>query len=388
MTVNEIFRTYSNEYLAEYPFTSIFERKIINSISKCRTAKMGGRIEKCDHCGHKVLYYNSCRNRHCPSCQFIKKEQWIESRQNEVLPFQYFHVVFTIPDRLNPIVYRNKRIMYNLLFKAVKETLIDIALTEKYFGAKIGFFSILHTWGQKLNLHPHLHCVVPGGGYDEAAKIWKKTPKNYLLPIIVLRKRFRSLFLKNLKLLYNENELYLKGTKYQDPELFQNLIDNLFKTEWVLYLKESFNNSDSVIKYLAKYTHRIAISNYRIIKVEDRCVHFWYKDYKDNNKKKVMVVDVIKFIRLFLLHVVPKRYIRIRYYGLLSHRCKKSNIEACYRFFNIKQKYREEPKSLAELMLELTGTDIRKCPKCGKGFMVKTKELPAQRYRPPPEKIA
>lgn len=388
MTVNEIFRTYGNEYLAEYPSTSIGVRRIISSISKCRTADMGGRVEECDHCGHKVLYYNSCRNRHCPACQFIKKEQWIESRQNEVFPFQYFHVVFTIPNKLNPIVYRNKKIMYDLLFSSVKETLSEIALSEKYFGAKIGFFSILHTWGQKLNLHPHLHCVVPGGGYDEKAKVWKKTPENYLLPITVLRKRFRSLFLKKLKLLYKENELYLKKTKYQEPELFQELIDELFDTEWVLYLKESFNNSDSVIKYLAKYTHRIAISNYRIIKVEDRYVHFWYKDYKDNNKKKVMAAPVIKFIRLFLLHVVPKRYIRIRYYGLLSHRCKKVNIESCYRFFEIKQKHKEEPKSLAELMLELTGTDIRKCPKCGCGMMVEKELISAPRYRPPPLIIA
>ena len=388
MTVNEIFRNYGDEYLVKYPFTSIHEKKIISSISKCRTAKMGGRIEECDHCGYKVLYYNSCRNRHCPACQFIKKEQWIEARQNEVFPFQYFHVVFTIPDKFNPIVYRNKRIMYDLLFSSVKKTLLEIALTEKYFGGKIGFFSILHTWGQKLNLHPHLHCVVPGGGYDEKAKIWKKTPENYLLPITVLRKRFRSLFLKKLKLLYRENELYLRGTKYQDPKSFQKLIDELFKTEWVLYLKESFNNSDSVIKYLSKYTHRIAISNYRIIKVLDRCVHFWYKDYKDDNKKKIMVVDVIKFIRLFLLHVVPKRYTRIRYYGLLSNRCKKDNIQACYNFFEIKQKYKEEPKSLADFMLELTGTDIRKCPECGKGMMIEKELISALRYRPPPVKIA
>ena len=255
-TINDIFREHSGTYIKKHPQTSLHKRKVISSIQNCRTEVLGGRVEECDSCGHSVVLYNSCRNRHCPQCQSMKKEKWIIERKNEVLPFTYFHIVFTLPDSLNPIVVRNKRAVYNLMFDVCRETLLSVSADEKYFGADIGFFSILHTWGQKLNLHPHLHCVVPGGGYSEKKQKWIYAPNNYFVPVEVLKRRYRSLFLQGLKKLYREKNLYFHGTEYTDDEKFQKMIDSLFAAQWVVYLKESFQGRESVIEYLARYTHR------------------------------------------------------------------------------------------------------------------------------------
>ena len=297
LTVNKIFRKYGPAFRAAHPFLTVQEKKVINAISKCRTLELGGHLEVREECGHAILRFHSCRNRHCPQCQFFKKEQWIEARSREVFPFQYFHAVFTLPDELNPIVYRNKKIIYTMLFQKVKETLLGTAEQQKYFGAGTGFFSILHTWGQKLNLHPHLHCVIPGGGYDAKADIWKRCSTDYLLPVEVLKKRFKYLFLTELKRKFMNRELFLNGTKYENKRLFQQLLDKLFSKEWVVYLKEPFSNHESVIRYPGKYTHRITIGNYRIINLENNTVLFWYKDYKDHNKKKVLVLPADQFVR-------------------------------------------------------------------------------------------
>jgi hypothetical protein len=384
MTVNEIFQRYGEDYRKLNPFLSIHEKKIMRAIEVCRTETLGGRIEVCDHCGNTVKLFHSCRNRHCPQCQFMKKEQWIESKKREIFPFQYFHVVFTLPDKLDQIVLRNKKKIYKLLFDKVKETLLSVSNEKKYFGAKIGFFSILHTWGQKLNLHPHLHCVVPGGGYSEKEKRWIKSPKNYLFPIEVLKRRFRSLFLVELKKMYKNGELYLTGTNYSEPKIFYKLIDDLFMTNWVIYLKESFQNSDSVIAYLARYTHRIAISNNRIVKVEDEKVFFSYKDYKENNQKKVMSLPVMEFIKRFLWHIVPSRFVRIRYYGLLANRNKKTNLEKCYEYFELEQRIEEITKDWDTIYFEVTGIDLHKCPECEEGNMVCLDKIDKNLYRPPP----
>ena len=368
-TINDIFREFGKEYIKSRKL-SVRARKVIHDILFCRTEALGGRTDKCDNCGYVSVYYNSCRNRHCPQCQFIKKEEWILAKQKDILPFQYFHAVFTLPDKLNPIVIRNKKLIYTLLFQSVKQTLLSVSSEDKYLGAKIGFFSILHTWGQKLNLHPHLHCVIPGGGYSEKKNKWISCSKDYLLPIEVLRVRFRSIFLTNLKkILIN---LYLSGTLYNERHQFQRLIDNLFKCKWVCYIKESFKSSDSVIRYLAKYTHRIALSNNRIFKIEDRKVTFIYKDYADGNKKKLKTLDVFKFMNKFLLHVVPYRFVRIRYYGILSHRNKKKEIEACREYFNIESPIKKHSGDMywKDIYLEITGKDISKCPVCGEGNMM------------------
>jgi len=385
-TVNSIFREYSNEYIKKYHTTN-YEKKNIRAIISCRTEKLGGRIERCDHCGHTITLYNSCRNRHCPLCQFMKKEKWIQDKKNEVLPYQYFHVVFTIPDELNPIVYRNKEKIYKYLFLKVKETLLEVTENEKYFGAKIGFFSILHTWGQKLNLHPHIHCVIPGGGYRNKKNKWVNASKNYLVPIDVLRAKFKYLFLTGLRDLYKNNELYLKKSGYESPQKFQRLMDKLFKKKWIIYIKESFKNSDSVIKYLGRYTHRIAISNYRIKRVEKGRVYFEYRDYKDNNKKKIHDLTILSFIRHFLLHILPYRFVRIRYYGLLSHGNKKKSIEECYEYYNKKKQKIILLKSWQDIYLSITGIDVTKCVKCGIGRMIIKEVIKGYSYRSPPIKM-
>lgn len=367
-TVNDIFREYASEFLSTHS-VSEQTKKVIRAITDCRTEYLGGHIQKCDTCGHEVTLFNSCRNRHCPQCQFIKKEQWIDKKKNEVLPFQYFHTVFTIPDELNPIVIRNKKLIYKLLFDSTKETLLTVAEDDKYFGAKIGFFSILHTWGQKLNLHPHIHTVVPGGGYVEKKSKWISAPADYLVPVKVVMPRFRSIFLKELKRLYVENQLYLKGTVYQDKKCFQKLIDKMFNKEWIVYIKESFRNSDSVIEYLAKYTHRIAISNYRIISFEDGVVSFSYRDYADNNSKKVMKMPVMKFMERFLYHVVPYRFVRIRYYGLLSNCTAKKKISDCREYYQVKAKTPVK-RSWEEIFQGKLGIDPCQCSSCKKGRMI------------------
>lgn len=383
-TVNQIIRSHGESYRLRHPELSLHEKKIMRSIEICRTEALGGRIEECS-CGYKVILYNSCRNRHCPQCQSMKKEKWILERKNEVLPFTYFHIVFTLPDILNPIVIRNKRIIYNLMFDKCKETLLSVSADEKYFGADIGFFSILHTWGQKMNLHPHLHCVVPGGGYSEKKMKWIQAANNYFVPVQVLKMRFRSLFLQGLKDLRKSDKLYLQGTQFAGDAEFQKMIDLLFTAEWVVYLKESFQGKESVIEYLARYTHRIAISNHRIISLNNDTVRFKYRDYKDGNKEKIMELPAESFIHRFMVHVVPRKFVRIRYFGILSHRNKKKAIEACREFHDIKKKTDVVPQIWSEIFLKVTGKNLSCCPVCKCGWLVIKEILEPVRYRAPPE---
>jgi len=368
-TLNSIFAEHAEEYLQKYN-VSDYEKKIINSIIECRTEAMGGRVEECDSCGHKITLYNSCRNRHCPLCQFMKKEKWILDKQNDVLPYQYFHAVFTIPDELNPIVFRNKRVLYKLLFDKVKETLNDVAANKKYFGAKIGYFAILHTWGQRLNLHPHIHCVIPGGGYREDKNKWKEAKDNYLLPVKVIIPKFKYYFLKGLKEFYKNGELELYKTGVEDKKSFQQLIDKLFQKNWVVYLKETFKNSNSVIKYLSRYTHRIAISNYRIKEVCNGKVYFEYRDYKRENRKFIKSMEVLSFMRHFMQHIVPHRFVRIRYYGILSCRNKEKSINSCYEYYEKIRVKIKTGSNWKDVYLIMTGKIIDKCLCCNKGRMI------------------
>ena len=317
-TVNEIFRLFGEQYRKENPGLPLHEKKVMRAIEACRTQALGGRMLSCDHCGHTVVLYNSCRNRHCPQCQFMKKEQWIAKKKYQVFPFQYFHLVFTLPHQLIPIALGNKRAVYDLLFHSVKKTLLSVSQEGKYFGARIGFFAILHTWGQRMNLHPHLHCAVPGGGIS--GKKWIKSPRDFLLPVTVLKKRFRSLFLTDLKRLFESGKLSLEFSDFKNPVRFQALIDELFRTDWVVYVKESFRNSDSVLEYLGRYTHRIAMSNHRIKAITAENVSFTWKNYQEKNRKELMAISPNDFIRRFMHHVLPPRFIRIRYFGVMSNR--------------------------------------------------------------------
>jgi predicted Zn-ribbon and HTH transcriptional regulator len=381
-TVNDIFRRYGDDFAKRHNLSD-HTRTVIAHITRCRTGELGARVQTCDRCHYTQMFYNSCRDRHCPQCQSMAKERWILEKKAETFPFQYFHVVFTLPDALIPLVVRNRRIVYNLLFEKVKETMLSAALEPKYFGARIGFFAVLHTWGQKLNLHPHLHCVVPGGGYDTDGR-WMKTPDGYLLPVRVLANRFRSLFLTALKAKYTNGELTVTGSRFERPEEFRSLINTLFKTGWVVYLKESFRDHESVIEYLGRYTHKIAIANHRIVKVEGGEVRFSYKDYRDSNKRKVMAVPADEFMRRFCLHIVPRRFVRIRYFGLLAHRNKRAALCSCREFYELPVAAPCEKYSWQDVLRRVTGIETSICPACKQGWLVETFQPGTIVWRAPP----
>lgn len=341
--------------------------KVMRAIESCRTAALGGHVDACDSCDFTRISYNSCRNRHCPKCQTLQKERWIEARKEDLLNVGYFHVVFTLPDGLNSVAYQNPRIVYDLLFKAAAETLFELAADPKYLGAHIGFTSILHTWGQNLMHHPHLHCIVPGGGLNASGK-WVHSRKKFFIPVKVLSRKFRGKFLSFLK----QAKLVFYGSiaDLQNQERLHELLSSLYQKEWVVYCKPPFKNAGCVVEYLGRYTHRVAISNNRILKLEEGAVTFKWRDYKDSNKQKEMRVTAEEFIRRFLIHVLPAGFTRIRHYGLLSPRNKTTKLKLCKKL--TKTKISDTPKvklSALELLKKLTGKDMTRCPCCGVGHL-------------------
>jgi len=382
-TINELFREKGKNFLEKHSRYGIDTSKIVQSISQCRTAALGGRVEECKNCGHRVILYNSCRNRHCPQCQSLKKEKWIEEKKNELFPFPYYHAVFTLPEKLNAVTYRNKKIIYSLLFDSVKKSLLSMMDEEKYFGARIGFFAILHTWGQRLNLHPHLHCVVPGGGYSIHKGKWLSCKPEWLIPVKALSKRFRSKFLVSLKRYYKKEELYLKNSGFEKPKEFYGLIDELFKQPWVVYIKETFKHTVRVIQYLGRYTHRIAISNYRIKKIDKDTITYKYKDYRNGNQLKYETVSHEGFMRRFLLHTLPNRFVRIRYYGLYAHRNKKKKITESRAALNAERLSEKNEESWQDVYLRVMGLEADLCPKCGKGRLVEVEFIKQNNKSPP-----
>ena len=347
LEVADIFRQYGSEYEQRRTSVPSQHRKVIAAITSCRTARLGGHSETCEQCGYIRVSYNSCRDRHCPKCQFLKKEQWICDRNKDLLPVQYFHVVFTVPGALNLLMYRNQRTLYALLLRCAGQTIVEIGKDPRYLGARTGALCILHTWGQKLQLHPHVHAIVPGGGLNLDRSQWISCKTGYFVPGIVLSKRFRRKFLDQVKKLYLEDTFDLGGSlqPLKDPVAFQKFIDTLYINDWNVYAKRTFPTVHNVVEYLARYTHRIAISNYRIVKLVSDRVFFSYRDTAGNNKRKVMDLPAVEFIRRFLLHVVPKRFVRIRYVGLLSNRMRVRNIELCRQLLKVKPE--EVPLSAA-----------------------------------------
>jgi hypothetical protein len=356
--------------------------RAMRAIETCRTVEQGGHVDECEHCGNKVISYNSCRNRHCPKCQFLKKEQWIEAREEDLLPIPYFHVVFTLPDKLNPLVLRNQEVLYGLLFKAVSETLMELAANPKHLGAAIGFISILHTWGQNLMDHPHIHSIVPGGGLSSDGRKWKSCKNDFFVHVRVMSRLFRGKFIAYLKKLRAENKLIYPGavSHLASPGAFNALISDLYKKNWVVYCKPPFKHTKDVLDYLGRYTHRIAISNHRLVKLENDTVSFRWRDYADNNKSKMMTVDASEFIRRFLLHVLPDRFVKIRHYGLLGNRCRKEKLVACRQLLACAPKENDKTKETwQEALFRFTGIDITKCPVCKEGKMRTTQTiLPAR----------
>lgn len=307
------------------------QRRVLRDITSCRTATLGGHLEQCNQCGHQQIAYNSCRNRHCPKCQAAARAEWLDERAAELLPVEYYHVVFTLPDQLGPLALQNKRVIYGLLFKAASETLTEIAADPRHLGAQIGFLAVLHTWGQTLQHHPHLHCVVPGGGLSPDHSKWVACRKGFFLPVKVLSRLFRRKLLSDLRAKFEEGELLCLGQLIQlaQKDHFEKLLDELCRIEWVVYAKPPFGGPEQVLKYLARYTHRVAISNHRLLELSDGRVSFSYKDYAAGNLTKTMTLDACEFTRRFLLHVLPRGFVRIRHYGFLANRCRQEKLELC-----------------------------------------------------------
>lgn len=358
--------------------------KALYSIKDCRTAALGGHVYECDECGEKKISYNSCRNRHCPKCQAYAKEMWIYERSKSLLPTHYFHIVFTIPEQLNSLTLFNQKEMYSILFTAVSETLLELAKNKKYLNANIGFTTILHTWGQNLMYHPHIHCIVPGGGLSTDNSKWIKSKKKFFIPVKALSRKFRGKYLFYLNELYKNNKLKFPSSikEFQFKEVFNVFKDNLYKKEWIVYSKAPFSSAEYVLQYLGRYTHRIAISDNRIIKVDKEKVIFKWRDYRNKNKEKVMTLKPEEFIRRFSMHVLPDRFIKIRHYGILGNRNKKLKFKRCIEIFRIKPKDFENLSS-AELFFKLTGINIGKCSKCENGNLIKIEKIMPRSASPP-----
>jgi hypothetical protein len=320
LEVADILRAHGSTCRRRFPVTPE-QAAVMRHLAQCRTAALGGHVDACDHCGHVAISFNSCRDRHCPKCQGTQQAKWIENRLERVLPVEHFHVVFTLPDELNPVMLRNKRVTYALLFKAAAETLLQLAADPKRLGAQIGFTAVLHTWGQNLLFHPHLHCVVTGGGLTPDGDQWISARPRYFLPVRVLSRLFRGKFLAGLQQLVDDGKLDFRGSTEElgEPGAFARLRRRLYDKEWVVYAKPPFGGADQVFRYLGRYTHRVAIANSRLVSLDDGHVRFRYKDYA-TDAHKVMTLEVQEFLRRFLLHVLPKRFVRIRHFGILAGR--------------------------------------------------------------------
>jgi len=380
LEVGDLFRVFGSAYREahEMPLRHL---RVMRAIEVCRTAELGGHLDQCDHCGTVRISYNSCRNRHCPKCQCLEKERWLEARERDLLPTPYFHVVFTLPEGLRPLALRNQKVVYSLLFKSVSETLTELARDSKHLGAEIGFMAILHTWSQTLIDHPHLHCLVTGGGLSLDGKRWIASSKDFFISVKVLSSLFRGKFLDGLKKLHEAGELTFPGQieEWKESPAFKRLLTNLYHQEWVVYCRPPLKNLQKVMDYLGRYTHRVALSNDRLVKLEGNQVTFRWRDSADNNKIKLLTLGAFEFIRRFLLHVLPEQFVKIRYYGILSHRSRKGKLLRCKRLLGIvtREDPEQAPKETWEdLLTRITGIDPRICPHCGKGKMIQKEILP------------
>ena len=338
--------------------------KVLRAIARCRTAALGGHLDECTRCAHRTpISYNSCRDRHCPKCQTAARERWIAARRRELLPTRYLHVVFTLPRQLAPVVLQNKKVIYDLLFRASAETLLEVARDPRHLGAEIGFFSVLHTWNQKVRLHPHIHCVVPAGGLSLDHTRWVHSPDNYFLPKAVLRKVFRGKFVAALRQAFQNGELRFpeKLKLLSEPKIFAAWLRPLFRKDWVVYLKRPFGGPEYVLQYLGRYTHRVAISNHRLVSFVDGQVTFLWRDSAHNNEQKPLTLSLDKFLRRFLLHILPQGFVRIRHFGFLACRRRSTTLPLCFQLLGAAQEaLNEEHTSSTE-----DPRDLYRCPKCG-----------------------
>src|SRR3954470_24090138 len=369
--IQNLFRTFYPQYKEVYRPSSE-QAKAATDILNCRTSKLGGHKYECEDCGHSVIRYNSCRNRHCPTCQGVTKEIWIDQRKKDILNAPYFHVVFTMPEQLHMVIYHNQKLLYDLMYKSVAETLLELAADKKYLGAQIGFFSVLHTWGQDLHYHPHIHSAVLAGGLSKQ-NTWCKASDKFFIPVRVLSKKFRGKFLYYLKRYYKQGKLnfYHDTEIYKNPNQFEKLISKCYSINWYSYTKRTFSGPLAVVKYLGNYIHRIAISNHRILSIDQESITIRVKDYKNNNKRKTVTMKPLEFIRRFLMHVLPKRFVKIRHYGLQANRNKNTKLALC-RKLSKSPSYKPifEGKSTLEVVSILFKKDVTLCPECKKTHLI------------------
>ena len=344
------------------------ESRVLRAIAACRTRALGGHVSRCDSCGHLDVSYNSCRNRHCPKCQASARHQWVADREEDLLPVEYFHVVFTVPQEIARIALQNKGAVYRILFRASAETLQRIAADPKHLGARIGFMSVLHTWGQNLHLHPHVHCVVPGGGISNDGDRWVSCRPGFLLPVRVLGRVFRRKFLEELKHAHSAGDLDFTGqlAELREWDAFRAYVEPLYHQNWVVYSKPPFGGPAHVLKYLSSYTHRVAISNGRLVRMENDSVTFKWKDYAHGSRRRLMTLSAVEFLRRFLLHILPRGFVRIRHYGLFANRCRAQKLRLCRELLAaMGSHHRPEDRCC-------TSEDDHPplCPVCGRGLLI------------------
>jgi hypothetical protein len=375
LEVADVVRAHAGAFLkACGGMVSSAKRRVLHAIASCRTAVLGGHVERCDQCSHEAISYNSCRNRHCPKCQAAARAKWLEAREADLLPVPYFHVVFTVPPEVAAVALQNKRVMYGILLRASAQTLLQVAADPKHLGATIGLLSVLHTWGQNLLHHPHVHCVVSGGGLSFDGQRWIACRPGYFLPVPVLRRVFRGKFLAMTKRAFADGKLSFQGklALLGDPRTFAQHLEPCYGREWVVYCKKPFGGPLQVLKYLARYTHRVAISNHRLISLENGRVRFRWKDYAHGNKKRVMTLGAIEFLRRFLLHVLPRGFMRIRGYGLLANTKRAELLSRSREALGVTAG-RDSP---APSEGAAPHDDTLRCPVCKTGRMVLLERIP------------
>ena len=377
--VADIIRQYGSSFIAKNrSWLTWLHLRVLYAIEYCRTATLGGHLDRCSQCGHEAISYNSCRNRHCPKCQTNARDKWLAQRSKELLPVSYFHAVFTLPHELSWLALQNKAVVYDLLFRTSTATLLEVARDPKHLGAEIGFLSVLHTWGQNLLHHPHIHCVIPSGGLSLDHQHWVHPRYPFFLPVKVLSRVFRGKFVAGLKEAFGQGKLVFPGSlqPLAQERAFYAFLRPLFRKDWVVYAKRPFGGPEHVLQYLARYTHRVAISNHRILSVADGKVTFRWKDYAHGSKQRQMTLDADEFLRRFMLHVLPRRFVRIRFSGFLANRSRKQLLPLCQQLLGDSPQPRSE-KTESSQTKPAPGW---LCPRCGSPMML-IEKLTAQQIR-------
>jgi predicted RNA-binding Zn-ribbon protein involved in translation (DUF1610 family) len=369
LEVADILHAQGDAFVEQHPWLSVQQRSVLRAIARCRTAALGGHLDRCDSCGHEAISYNSCRNRHCPKCQAPARERWLQARERELLDVPYVHVVFTLPHALLPLAYRNSARLYTFLFQTSAATLREVAADPRHLGAEIGALSILHTWGQTLVRHPHVHCVVPAGGFSPDHQRWIR-PKyaGFFLPVKVLSRVFRRKFVAALRRAYARDQLDLAGgtEDLRDPARWHAFIDALFQTDWVVYAKPAFGGASAVLRYLGRYTHRVAISNHRLRAFDGERVTFQWKDYAHDHQSRTMTLSAMEFLRRFVQHILPRGFVRIRQSGFLANTCRTSRVALARTLLSAARTTVATPSTATVTPPVATWV----CPRCGAAMIV------------------